>query len=285
MRKDLIGKLTKNFEDSAQKNEGVEYWMARNLQELLEYKDWDNFLNVIQKAKTACNSSNMLINNHFRDATEMVSLGSGAQRSVPDIMLSRYACYLIAQNGDPRKETIAFAQTYFALQTRKQEILEKRIEEHERLQARNKLAQTERELSAVLYEHGVDSQGFARIRSKGDQSLFGGRSTGEMKQKLGVPESRPLADFLPTITIKAKDFAGEITHFNVKKEGLHGEEEITGEHVKNNQDVRQVLAKSHIYPEELPPEEDIKKLERRLNNRQEQSSLSSTELPQVSQSE
>jgi DNA-damage-inducible protein D len=195
---------------------------------------------------------------------KMVNLGSGTKREIPDIMLSRYACYLIAQNGDSRKEPIAFAQSYFAIQTRKQELLEKHIAMLERLEARHKLSQTEKELSSVLYQHGVDDQGFARIRSKGDQALFGGSTTIEMKRKLGVPESRALADFLPTITIKAKDFAGEITHFNVKKENLQGENRIAEEHVKNNQGVRRVLIESNIYPEELPAEEDIKKLEKQI---------------------
>ena len=209
----------------------------------------------------------------------MVMIGSEGAREISDLVLSRYACYLIAQNGDSRKEPIAFAQTYFAIQTRKQEILEKRVEELERLEARKKLTQTEKELSATLYEHGIDDQGFARIRSKGDQALFGGRTTIEMKKKLGVPAARPLADFLPTITIKAKDFAGEITHFNVKKEKLQGEHQITKEHEKNNRDVRQVLAKSNIYPEELPPEEDVKKLERRIKSQDEKAFQNSGKLP------
>ena len=192
----------------------------------------------------------------------MVKLGSGSEREIDDIMLSRYACYLIAQNGDPHKESIAFAQSYFALQTRKQELLENHIKMLERLQARQKLSQTEKELSSTLYEHGIDDQGFARIRSKGDQALFGGKTTIQMKRKLAVPKSRTLADFLPTITIKAKDFASEITNFNVKKQNLFGESQIENEHMKNNRDVRHVLAKSQIYPEELPSAEDIKKLEK-----------------------
>lgn len=280
MKKEVIAKLTKSFEESAHTEQGIEFWMARDIQELLEYNEWRNFVNVIDKAKNACKNSQQPIENHFVDVNKMVQLGSGSGREIPDIMLSRYACYLIAQNGDPRKESIAFAQSYFALQTRKQELLEKRIEMMERLEARQKLSQTEKELSAALYEHGVDDQGFARIRSKGDQALFGGFTTIQMKYKLGVPESRPLADFLPTITIKAKDFAGEITHFNVKKEGLLGEEQITEEHVKNNQDVRSLLAKSHIFPEDLPPEEDIKKLERRINKENEKLINSIEALPE-----
>jgi DNA-damage-inducible protein D len=264
MKKEIISRLSKSFEETVQIEQDIEYWMARDLQLLFEYSSWENFFKVIEKAKTACTNSNSLIINHFRDVMKMVNLGSGTQREIPDIMLSRYACYLIAQNGDSRKEPIAFAQSYFALQTRKQELLEKHIAMLERLEARHKLTHTEKELSSVLYQHGVDDQGFARIRSKGDQALFGGNTTIEMKRKLGVPESRALADFLPTITIKAKDFAGEITHFNVKKENLHGEFRISEEHVKNNQGVRRVLIESNIHPERLPVEEDVKKLEKQI---------------------
>jgi DNA-damage-inducible protein D len=279
MKKEIIIKLSKTFEEAAYIEQDVEYWMARDLQRLFEYSDWDNFLNVIEKAKTACLNSKSLINSHFREVTKMVTLGSGTQRKIPDIMLSRYACYLVAQNGDSRKEPIAFAQSYFALQTRKQELLEQHIEMIERLEARHKLSQTEKELSSALYQHGVDGQGFARIRSRGDQALFGGSNTIEMKHKLGVPESRSLADFLPTITIKAKDFAGEITHFNVKKENLQGENRISNEHVKNNQGVRRVLLESNIYPEELPIEEDIKKVERKIEQTSEKLMKETSSLP------
>ena len=280
MKKDTLIKLTKNFEESAHVEAGIEYWMAREIQKLLEYEEWRNFCKVIEKAKIACQNSGRSADDHFVEVNKMVMIGSEGAREISDLALSRYACYLIAQNGDSRKEPIAFAQTYFAIQTRKQEILEKRIGELERLEARKKLTQTEKELSATLYEHGIDDQGFARIRSKGDQALFGGCTTIEMKKKLGVPAARPLADFLPTITIKAKDFAGEITHFNVKKENLQGEHQITKEHEKNNRDVRQVLAKSNIYPEELPPEEDVKKLERRIKNQDEKAFQDAGELPQ-----
>jgi DNA-damage-inducible protein D len=246
MKKEVIAKMTKSFEEHAHAEQGVEYWMARDVQKLLEYGEWRNFLNVIEKAKTSCKTSGQAENNHFVDVNKMVYVGSGGERNVSDIMLTRYACYLIAQNGDPRKEPIAFAQSYFALQTRKQELLEKHISMIERLQARHKLIQTEKELSGILFEHGIDNQGFARIRSKGDEALFGGKTTKEMKYKLEIPESRALADFLPTITIKAKDFAGEITHFNVKKKDLQGEHRITEEHLKNNRDDRHLLAKSNI---------------------------------------
>lgn len=269
MKQDLIQKLHTSFEEAAYEQDGVEYWLARDMQMLLGYDDWKNFIKVIAKAKDACANSNQIIGDHFSDIGKMVSLGSGAKRQISDIMLTRYACYLIAQNGDPAKETIAFAQTYFAVQTRKQELIEERLRLIERLQAREKLEATETELSRLIYERGVDSQGFARIRSKGDAALFGGHNTLEMKKKLGVPENRPLADFLPTITIKAKDFAAEITNFNVKKEDLQGESEITQEHVKNNSDVRKLLVDRDIKPEELPAEEDVKKLERRVKGETE----------------
>ena len=266
MKKEIIAKLTKSFEEVANLEQGIEYWMARDIQEILQYDKWSNFLSVIEKAKIACQNSSQLVKDHFADVGKMVQIGLGGTREIQDIMLSRYACYLIAQNGDPRKEPIAFAQSYFALQTRKQELLEKHIDMLERLGARQKLSQTERELSSTLFEHNVDDQGFDRIRSKGDHALFGGFTTIQMKRKLGVPEARALADFLPTITIKAKDFAGEITHFNVKRENLMGEEQIAQEHIKNNLDVRNVLAKSNILPENLPAEEDIKKLERHMKS-------------------
>jgi len=262
MEKQLIIQLNKAFEGSTYTENGVEYWMARDLQGLLGYTEWRNFLLVIEKAKLACFNSKQLIADHFVDVNKMIDLGKGAQRNVDDIALTRYACYLIAQNGDPRKEQIAFAQSYFAIQTRKQEIIEARIALIERIHAREKLADTESELSGIVYERGVDSQGFARLRSKGDQALFGGHNTLEMKKKFGIKENRPLADFLPTITIKAKDLAAEITSFNAKKNNLQGEQKIVDEHVKNNKDVRELLGKSGIKPEELPPEEDIKKLSR-----------------------
>ncbi len=266
MNKEIIVRLNQTFEGSAFTHEGLEYWMARDLQRLLDYTEWRNFLLVIDKAKTACVNSGQNIRDHFVDVNKMVSLGSGSEREVDDMMLTRYACYLIAQNGDPRKEQIAFAQSYFAIQTRKQELLEQRIALTERVLARQKLAGTELELSGIVYERGVDGQGFARLRSKGDHTLFGGKTTLEMKNKLGIPEKRALADFLPTITIKAKDLAAEITSFNTKKNNLRGEAPITAEHVKNNRDVRQLLGKSGIKPEELFPEEDIKKLECRLRS-------------------
>lgn len=263
MEKATITKLNKSFEESAYEQDGIEYWLARELQELLGYADWRNFLNAVNKAKESCETTGEAISDHFVDVTKMVKIGSGAERKQDDMMLTRYACYLIAQNGDPKKEQIAFAQSYFAIQTRKQEIIEERIQLMERLQAREKLAATETELSRNIYERGVDNSGFARIRSKGDWALFGGHSTSDMKRKLGIAENRPLADFLPTITITAKQLATEITNFNVKKNDLKGESSITTEHLKNNTDVRSLLGKSGIKPEEIPAEEDIKKLERR----------------------
>ncbi len=270
MEKDLIARLHGSFEQSLYKDEktDVEFWLARNLQTLLGYSKWENFAKVIEKAKTACKTAGFEVSDHFLDVRKMVDLGSGAKREIEDIALTRYACYLIAQNGDPSKDQIAFAQTYFAVQTRKQEIIEKRIAEIERLNARRKLSLSEKELSGIIYERLSDEKSFARIRSKGDTALFGGRTTEQMKQKLDIPKSRPLADFLPTITIKAKDFANEITNFNVKRDDLRSETGITKEHVKNNQEVRKLLIRRNIRPEQLPPAEDVKKLERKLASEQ-----------------
>ena len=263
-----VTKLTKSFNAVVQliPNGTTEFWFARDLQDLLGYSEWRNFLKVIEKAKDSAHSVGATVQNHFVDVNKMVQIGSGAGRPIEDIMLTRYACYLVAQNGDPRKEAIAFAQTYFAVQTRKQELIEERILLQERLQARQKLTESETELSRNIYERGVDDQGFGRIRSKGDAALFGGNTTGQMKNKLEIPSNRPLADFLPTVTIAAKNLATEITNHNVRQKDLHGELTITEEHVQNNTGVRNMLGDRGINPEELPPEEDLKKLERRIKS-------------------
>jgi DNA-damage-inducible protein D len=265
MNRELINELFTKFELAKSIIQNMESWSARELQAHLGYSEWRNFVNVIEKAKTSCQNAGGVVADHFVDITKMVDVGSGAQRSIDDIALSRYASYLIAQNGDPAKNEIAFAQTYFAVQTRKQEVIEKRLLDIERVTAREKLTGSEKKLSGIIYERGVDDKGFALIRSQGDKALFGGFATQDMKKKLNVPDGRPLADFLPTLTIKAKDFATELTSHNVVEKDLKGEPFISREHIDNNLAVRKILGERGVRPEALPPAEDVKKVSRRLD--------------------
>ncbi|MCI5533863.1 MAG: DNA damage-inducible protein D [Firmicutes bacterium] len=258
----------------------IEFWYARDLMPLLGYERWENFDKAISRAIESCDTSGVPVSNHFREVTKMITAGKGAQRPVKDYMLTRYACYLIAQNGDPKKEEIAFAQGYFATQTRKQELIEERIALIERTEARGRLRESEKRLSQNIYERGVDDAGFGRIRSKGDYALFGGYTTKQMKERLGVQEKRPLADFLPTLTIAAKNLATEMTNYNVEEKDLQGEPAITGEHIQNNLSVRDMLGQRGIKPEDLPPSEDIKKLERRVKSQEKKLASLSGKLPQ-----
>ena len=257
----------------------IEYWLARELMPLLGYERWENFEKAIKRSMESCETSGITVTDHFREVTKMVQLGSGSKRNVRDYMLTRYACYLIAQNGDPKKAEIAFAQSYFAVQTRKQELIEERIAYIERTEARGRLCESERCLSQNIYERGVDDAGFGRIRSKGDTALFGGHTTQDMKHKLKVKDNRPLADFLPTLTIAAKNLATEMTNYNVEEKDLQGETAITTEHVPNNASVRSMLGERGIKPEELPPSEDIKKLERRVKSQEKKIAEQSGKLP------
>lgn len=264
MKSEEVKNLFSQFEAAASELEGVECWSARELQDLLGYSKWENFEKVVQKAKDACKNAGEEIDYHFPDIRKTIPMPKGAEKEIDDILLTRYACYLIAQNGDSRKEEIAFAQNYFAVQTRRAELVEQRLLEFERVKAREKLSQTEKQLSGILYERGVDNQGFAIIRSKGDQALFR-LNTQMLKRKMGVPDSRPVADFLPTISIKAKDLAAEMTGLNVQSKNLKGQSKIEKEHIDNNFAVRNMLTQRGIVPENLPPAEDVKKLQRKLD--------------------
>jgi DNA-damage-inducible protein D len=266
MKKELITELFEKFEHACYDLNGLECWSARELQKILGYQDWRNFVNSIQKASKACVNSGEKVEDHFVGITKMVKIGSGTEREVEDIALTRYGSYLTAQNADPSKPEVAFAQTYFAVQTRKQELIENRILDIARINAREKLSKTEKKLSGIIYERGVDNRSFAIIRSSGDQALFGGKTTQFMKQKLGIPTARPLADFLPTLLIKAKDFATELTSHNVVDKDLSGDKEISKEHIDNNIEVRKILLKRGVKPETLPPSEDVKKIQRRIDS-------------------
>jgi DNA-damage-inducible protein D len=276
MKRELVAKLHRKFEELVHKEvqTGTEFWLARDLQQVLGYKRWSNFIRVIDKARNACELAGYEASDHFLELRKMVPVeGSGdatASTALDDYALTRYACYLIAQNANSAKEAVAFAQTYFAVQTRRQEMIESRLADQERLHARRKLSRSEKVLSGLIYEHVEDEGGFSRIRTKGDQALFGGVTTRQMKQRLRVPKGRAMADFLPTITIKAKDFANEITNFSIKRDYLHTEAQITREHIKNNRDVRKLLQKRRIVPEELPAAEDVKKIERRLSTEEKE---------------
>ena len=270
---DQIAKTVKDDDDNA-----IEVWYARELQEVLGYARWENFVTAVGRAIESCKTLGINVDDHFREVKKMIALAKGAQREVQDFMLTRYACYLIAQNGDPKKEEIAFAQSYFAVQTRKAELIEERLNEIARLSTRERLRTSEKQLSRNIFQRGVDDRGFGRIRSKGDQALFGGLTTEQMKKRLGI-KSGALADRLPTLTIAAKNLATEMTNYNVEQKDLYGETDITAEHVQNNRSVRGMLGQRGIRPESLPPAEDIKKVERRVAKDEKEMQKETQKLP------
>jgi DNA-damage-inducible protein D len=254
--------LYKTFDDTRREN-GVEYWYARDLYPLLGYTKWENFETALERGKEACKKAGGDVNDHFLGVRKVIKVGKGAEMEVSDYKLTRYACYLTTLNGDPRKIEIAFAQAYFVTQTRKMEVIEQRMAELERLTAREKLTMTEKAFAALAFSRGVDGRGISEIRSFGDKALFGGKTTEDMKKKLGVRKNTPLADVLPEVTISAKEFATAITSENTKRKDLQGRDGILNEHVTNNENVRGVLIKSNIYPESLPAAENIKKIKSR----------------------
>ncbi len=263
---DTIQKNLESIKRVSNDDHPMEFWSARDLMPMLGYTKWQKFTEVIERAKAACKLSGQNIDDHVTGAGKMIATGKGATRKIEDFFLTRYAFYLIAQNGDPRKPEIALAQTYFATQTRKQELLEQRDMESKRLDARAKLRETESKIESTVYERGIKYPvEFATFKNKHIEALYGGISASQLKKIRKIPPKRSLADFDSHVELKAKDFALAMTDHNIKEKDIRGKEAMNTEVVKNSRETRQALLNRGIKPEHIKPEEDLKLVESRKN--------------------
>ena len=264
MEQNIIEIVQKSFEEIKITDETwFEFWSARDLMKWLWYKKWQTFEKVIEKAEVACNNSLIESKNHFTDASKMVWLGSWSNRNIKDYFLTRYACYLIAQNWDSRKIEISLAQTYFASQTRKLELAEQEIENNKRLEARKKLAKSEKQIEDTIYSRWIKLPvEFATFKNKKIEALYN-ISIKQLKAKRWIPENRALADFDSEVELKAKDFIYAMTDHNIKEKNIIWKQNLNEELVSNAKETRNTMLKRWIVPEELRAQEDLKLIEKR----------------------